>query len=171
MEVNEAILMESLLHRIDISSEAQTELSPNADRYVKLTDLMILLTNKRNEIKLSEEEYGEAFNALQGRLEKVTVPLKSLDREEKAVFIDMLDNIASDIYLYNDRLGWLLTQLLAEYYSKASGIDIEHWLYEVDGAKKLKLILLLMSQSNEFKDEFPGLKFIINQYSQENEGI
>lgn len=94
--------------------------------------------------------------------------LHALSTDEKKTFIEMLDEISQQNYLENDRLGWLLTRVLTEYYSKSSGINIDQWLDNVNGEVQLKLILLLMSQEINpgEKDRFPDLKFLINRYKE-----
>lgn len=82
----------------------------------------------------------------------------------------MLDDISQKVFLNNDRLGWLVTQVLVDYYSKTNGININHWMKDLDGEKQMKFILLLMSEQTDFgkRDQFPLLKFLINQFRKEN---
>jgi len=96
-----------------------------------------------------------------------------MNENEKTAFIEMLDDIAQQVFLENDRLGWLLTRVLTEYYSRTAGFNIEHWMENVNGEVQLKFILLLMSQGTEMgeKDQFPSLKFLIDRYREENKEI
>lgn len=166
--------IELLLQQVKIESEL--DLSKDVERYVKMTMLLQELTDVQNELlkKMNEEEITELIAYFRSNKTINRVKMQSLDTlsaEEKQTFFEMLDGIATQVFTQDDRLGWLLTRVLTEYYIKISGFDIQKWMYDVPGEQQLKLTLLLMSQRVNFgeNNQFPDIKFFINRYKQNKE--
>lgn len=163
MKINEAI--QQLIQQVKIDSGS--ELTDQMQKYVLINELTSI-QNKLLKNMNEEETSGVVKSTNQNEVNTID----TLTVQQKQTFIEMLDGIADQAFLENDRLGWLLTSVLTEYYAKTVGFNIDHWMYNVNGEVQLKLILLLMSQAVDFGEEnrFPDLKFLINRYKEEQEG-
>lgn len=104
-----------------------------------MTIIMNQLTNIQNELlkNMTEEETSEAVRWLRNRGDSIyqseTNTVHSLTHQQKQTFTEMIETISQQNFLENDRLGWLLTRVLYEYYSKISGFDIQSWLDNLNG--------------------------------------